>query len=701
MVSRGAPTRRNLFVTSRRLTAPVRARPWPETCTAAGMSAALACPATLDRPEQGLATGAVLLVGNPNVGKSALFGALTGTYVAVSNYPGTTVEVTAGTLPLRAERVTALDTPGTASLLPASEDERVARDILLSGAPRAVVLVADAKNLERALLLAVELAEAGLPLVLCLNMIDEAEERGLHIDAAALERRLGVRVVSTVAVRRHGIDRLLAALESPRKSSLEIGYAAEVEWALRSVEPLLPEGPLSRRALALLAMSGDETLAPWLRARLDPPALAALEDQRQALARAVPESVGCLVHRTRRLVASQIARAVCRREEPVRSRSWLERLERLSTHRVWGLPILGLVLYAMYLFVGVLGAGTLVDLMEDGLFGRWINPAAVSLTTRLVPWAPLRDLLVGPYGIVTMALTYALALVLPIVGTFFIAFGALEDSGYLPRLAVMANGVFKKMGLNGKAVLPMVLGLGCDTMATLTTRILETPKERLIAILLLALGVPCSAQLAVVLGLLQPLPRTALVIWLAVVVGVIVLVGRLAALFLPGRRSDLVLELPPLRLPRPGNVLVKTLARIEWYLKEAVPLFVLGTLILFVADRLHALAGLQRLARPVVSGVLGLPPEAAEAFVIGFLRRDFGAAGLYRLASAGRLDPGQVLVSVVTMTLFIPCIASFFVIVKERGWRTALSVAGFVIPFAVAVGAALRGLLRLWPGLLS
>src|SRR6185436_5791513 len=181
----------------------------------------------------------------------------------------------------------------------------------------------------------------------------------------------------------------------------------------------------------------------------------------------------------------------------------------------------------------------------------------------------------------------------------------------------------------------------------------------------LALGVPCSAQLAVVLGLLQPLPVSAVLIWAAVGVGVIVLVGRLAALLLPGRRSDLVLELPPLRLPRPGNVLLKTLARIEWYLKEAVPLFVLGTVILFVADRLHALLAVQRLARPVVSGLLGLPPEAADAFVIGFLRRDFGAAGLYRLASEGRLDPVQVLVSVVTMTLFIPCIASFFVIVKE------------------------------------
>src|SRR5262249_25921843 len=220
-------------------------------------------------------------------------------------------------------------------------------------------------------------------------------------------------------------------------------------------------------------------------------------------------------------------------------------------------------------------------------------PAAAN---RWLPWAIVRALFVGQYGVITVALAYSLALVLPIVGTFFLAFGALEDSGYLPRLAVMVNRVFKTMGLNGKAVLPMVLGLGCDTMATLTTRILETRKERLIVILLLALGVPCSAQLTVVLALLGPLTPAAFVLWAAVVALVILVVGRLAALLVPGRSSDFALELPPLRLPRLGNIAVKTIGRIEWSLKEAVPLFVLGTLILFAADRLHLLGAMQRAA---------------------------------------------------------------------------------------------------------
>jgi ferrous iron transport protein B len=257
------------------------------------------------------------------------------------------------------------------------------------------------------------------------------------------------------------------------------------------------------------------------------------------------------------------------------------------------------------------------------------------------------------------------------------------------------------MGLNGKAVLPMVLGLGCDTMATLTTRILETPKERLIVIVLLALGVPCSAQLSVVMAMLAGVSPAAVLVWAAVVVGVILLVGRLAARVLPGRGSDLILELPPLRLPRLGNLTAKTLARIEWYLKEAVPLFVLGTLILFAADRLDLLRSLERAAEPLLAGALGLPRETAEAFVVGFLRRDFGAAGLYRLAGEGRLDAVQVVVAVTTMTLFIPCVANFLVIVKERGWRTGLAVASFVFPFALAVGAALNALLRAAPGILG
>jgi len=367
-----------------------------------------------------------------------------------------------------------------------------------------------------------------------------------------------------------------------------------------------------------------------------------------------------------------------------------ERLEALTVHPIWGYPILAAVLVLVYAFVANLGAGVLVDLLEDGLFAGIISPLATRLADAVVPWAWARDLLVGPYGIVTMAFAYALALILPIVSTFFVAFAVLEDSGYLPRLAVLSNRMLRSIGLNGKAVLPMVLGLGCGTMATLTTRVLETRKERMIAILLLALGVPCSAQLAVVMVLLAPLPLAATVLWAAVMAASVLTVGWLAARALPGESSEFVIDLPPLRRPTLGNVLNKTLGRVEWYLKEAVPLFVIGTVILFVADRMGTLDAAARMGEPVVSGLLGLPPSAATAFVAGFLRRDFGAAGLFRLAEQGQLDPVQALVATVTVTLFMPCFASFLMIARERGWATALAVMAFIVPFAVGVGALLR-----------
>src|SRR6266496_3427830 len=378
----------------------------------------------------------IVLVGNPNVGKSALFGALTGTYVTVSNYPGTTVEITTGAAVVAGRSLPVVDTPGTASFLPSSEDERVTRDILLRGRPHAVVVVGDAKNLDRGLLLAVQLAEMEVPHVLCLNMMDEAVTRGIGVDVGALGDRLGVAVVPTVAVRREGIRALLASLDSPGRGRTRIDYPAPIERALASVTPLLPEAPIAPRGLALMVLAGDETLTSWLRAHVGPGALAAIEDAEERLRRDISEPLALAVARARRRAVARLAYGLTHRSSPTgSSRRWLARLEPLTTHSVWGLPILAIVLLLAYLFVGVLGARTLVDLLEQGLFGRWISPAATSMAARFVPWAPVRDLLVGPYGLITMALAYSLALVLPIVGTFFVAFGALEDSGYLPRLA--------------------------------------------------------------------------------------------------------------------------------------------------------------------------------------------------------------------------------------------------------------------------
>jgi ferrous iron transport protein B len=421
--------------------------------------------------------------------------------------------------------------------------------------------------------------------------------------------------------------------------------------------------------------------------------VAAVEDARAELDRTLGGSAAAAIARARHRAVSGLLRSVFRVDRAERG-SLRDRLGALSMHPVWGVPVLAAVLLAAYGFVGVFGAGTLVDVVEDGFFNGLLNPALTTLVERVSPWAWLTGLLVGPYGLFTMALTYAIAIVLPVVGTFFIFFGVLEDSGYLPRLAVMVNRVFRSMGLNGKAVLPMVLGLGCDTMATLTTRILPTKKERVLVTLLLALGVPCSAQLGVILAMLGAMAPLGMSIWAGVVAGTLLGVGWAAARLVPGRGSDFLLEVPPLRVPSVANILIKTAARTEWYLKEAVPLFILGTLLLFTLDAAGVLPLIERAARPLVVGLLGLPEKAADAFLIGFLRRDYGAAGLFMLQQRGLLDGVQALVSLVVITLFVPCIANFFMMIKERGMAAATAMVAFIVPFAFAVGAALNWVLR-------
>lgn len=631
--------------------------------------------------------GVILLVGNPNVGKSVIFGALTKRYVTVSNYPGTTVEITAGALP---DGQLIIDTPGTNSLTSTSDDERVTAMVLDQHLDSlgAVIQVADAKNLRRSLLLTMQLSELEIPLLLNLNMLDEAYANGVTIDTQRLAERLGIDVTSTIATEGVGLSELSVAIKQARSARWRFDYEPVVEQAICEVEAWLPADVKRRRGTAVRLLCGDDELAT--RYQLN----GALADIRHKLAQTYERPVRTVIvsqqMRAAQSLMHEVMTVVPRLDTP-----HSQRLAQWMIHPLWGWPILLLILGAIYKFVGELGAGVLVGFLEETVFGEWINPAATHILDTLLPIPLIHDLLVGDYGVITMALSYGLALVLPIVTTFFIAFSILEDSGYLPRLAIMFNRVFRLMGLNGKAVLPMVLGLGCDTMATLSTRILETRKDRIMVTLLLALGVPCSAQLGVILGMLSQVSSTGVLIWASVIAGTMMLVGLIASKLLPGERSDFILELPPLRLPRLDNILIKTLARLEWYLKEVLPLFIVGTLVLFVLDKTGVLVIAEQVASPVVSGMLGLPTAATGAFLIGFLRRDYGAAGLFALALAGQLDSRQVVVSLIVITLFIPCIANVLMIVKEYGGRVAAGVALTVFPLAFLVGALVNAGLRI------
>ena len=644
--------------------------------------------------------GAVILVGNPNVGKSVVFGALTGRYVNVSNYPGTTVEITRGEARDRGTSLEVIDTPGVYSLLPMSEDERVTRDILMREPGARVLQVCDAKNMRRSLMITAQLAEMEVPLVLAVNMEDEARERGVMPRLETLEERLGVPAISTVAVRKKGTDRLLPLLEHPSPSSVRVDYGGRIETAILRLEGMLPtRTPIGKRALAIMLLCGDDSLAPWLSESVSAARIREMNEVRNRLIEETGEEIAFRVNQARLSWIDQLLIELGVEAAPApSSRNIAQAFGRYAMDPVYGVPILLGVLALAYGFVGVFGAGTLVDLLQKSFFDGWVIPSVAAILDRFVPSVFLRDFLVGPYGMISMALSYAVAIVLPIVGTFFLGFGILEDSGYLPRLAVMVDRLFKKIGCNGKAVLPMILGLGCDTMATLTTRILETRKERVIITLLLALGVPCSAQLGVILGMLSDVGPVATVTWVGLMVGIILAVGFLAAKIIPGESSDFILEIPPIRWPQVGNLAVKTMARIEWYLREAVPLFLVGTLILFIADRLGWLLRIQVAAEPLIVRMLDLPPKATEAFLIGFLRRDYGAAGLFSMAKAGMLSHLQVVVSLVTITLFIPCLANLLVIVKEHGGKVAAGMALFIFPFALLVGAAVNFFSR-WAGI--
>ncbi|MFQ6054557.1 MAG: ferrous iron transport protein B [Methanosarcinales archaeon] len=632
----------------------------------------------------------VVLAGNPNVGKSVIFTRLTGKYITVSNYPGTTVEVSIGRGNISGETVEIIDTPGAYSLIPMSEDERVARDVLIEEDVDVIIHVADAKNLKRTLLIASQLLELNKPMILDLNMFDEVDRKGINIDIKKLSEILGIEVIKTIATDGRGIKDLKNAILKAKTSNFSIKYNEKIEKAISDIESIV-----GNRLISIMLLSGDQSLNEMLKIKYGTDKFEKIKDIIKNTQSAY-KNLSFIIQRKRQEKVEEIVQKVMTVKQKEK-KEWLlqEKISKLTMEPLTGIPILIGILYLLYKFVGVFGAGILVDFIESTVFGEYFNPWITNLLKTYLHVEILQDMLVGKYGLITVGLTYSIAIVLPIVGTFFIAFGILEDSGYFPRLTIMSNRVFKKIGLSGKAVLPMVLGLGCDTMATLTTRILDTRKERVIATLLLALGVPCSAQLGVVLAILASFSAKALFIVFGVVSMQMLLVGYLASKIIPGERSDFIMEIPPLRVPQISNVLTKTYIRMEWFLFEAVPLFLLGTFILFLLYRLDLLTAIESGFQPIVTGMLGLPRETTEAFLMGFLRRDYGAAGLYKLAEKGLLTPVQIVVSLVVITLFVPCIANFFVMIKERGLKTALSIVAFIFPYALLVGTVLNLVLRI------
>lgn len=655
----------------------------------------------------------IAIVGSPNVGKSVIFGRLTGTYVTVSNYPGTTVEVTRGKTKIGEMEFGVIDTPGMYAFLSITEEEKVARRILMEESPDIVLHVVDSKNLERMLPLTLQLLEADLPVILVLNILDEAQGLGMKIDLNILERELKIPVIATVGTTGKGMDILKGKIEAfvlsgacgPRPqaiqglvsvSPLEANLAQQAAGAIRHkdttdifqmslerIELLLKkEYGISRRSVALLLLQEDADILAKAQAE-EPQIFDELSRIIGEVKKFSHEPVSYIVSIQRQEEATRIC-DVCVEHLSYEKVSFRERLSRLMIHPVTGLPILLLILYyGLYKFVGEFGAGTVVDFIETDIFENKINPKIIELFSAWIPWSALRDLFVGEYGVLTLGVRYAVALILPIVTTFFIAFAVIEDTGYLPRLALLIDRLFKKIGLTGRAVIPMVLGLGCDTMATMVTRTLPTKRERIIATLLLALAIPCSAQLGVILSLLEGNP-IGLWVWVGIIGLVFLLVGYLSSLVLPGEAPSFYMEIPPLRLPKISNVLIKTLTRVQWYFAEIFPMFILASVLIWLGQ----LTGLFDLCVKFMQYPMrwiGLPDKAAVAFLFGFFRRDYGVAGLYDLKQSGLLSGNQVVVACVALTLFLPCVAQFLMNVKERGMRAGMLMSVFVLFMSFAV----------------
>lgn len=599
----------------------------------------------------------IVLAGNPNVGKSVFFNYLTRQYVDVSNFPGTTLDIICG----RCGQDIVTDTPGIYGISSFTEEEKIARDIILKA--DLIINVVDAVHLERDLFLTQQLIDTGIPLIVALNMMDEARLQGLAINLEKLGKSLGVPVLPTVAVDKTGLAKIQPALDQ-----------AGIGQVLPEVQEKIGCLPTAvSRPEQLLIMEGDTHVAT----QNGVPAGEHRDQIYAARRRRVNQIVAEVIQETR--VGGGVA----------------ARLGRWMIRPLTGIPMLLITLILIYEIIGVFVAQTVVNFTENTVMGQYYEPLVRAVVNHFVgAGSAVGHILTGQFGLLTMTVTYLFGLLLPLVIGFNLVLAILEDTGYLPRIAALMDRVLTGLGLNGQAIIPMVLGFGCVTMALMSTRLLGSDRERRIAIFLLALTVPCSAQLAIIATMLAGLGAGYGIIYGLIIFSIFVAAGSLLGRFLPGQSSSLWIDLPVLRLPRLDNVAKKTLIKSADFIKEAAPLFAIGTVFLSILDYSGALGSIENFLVPLTVGWLGLPKEAASGFIMGFVRREFGTAGLFSFP----MNSDQKLVALTTITLFVPCIASAMVIFKERGLKEGLAVWVSVICLAFFLGGLFNHLIKFFAG---
>jgi ferrous iron transport protein B len=562
----------------------------------------------------------ILLVGNPNVGKSALFSRLTGTHIIASNYPGTTVGFTKGYLKLGEERAELVDVPGNYSLEPSSMAEEVAVEMLKEG--DLVINVVDATNLERNLNLTLQLLERQTPAIVALNMWDDTRHRGISVDVAELEELLGVPVVPTVGVTGQGVRELIKRL---------------------------PEAKVPENARTY-----------------------SNSDERWARVGDIVSQVQSLSHRHHR---------------------WYENLEDASSHRVWGIVIALLVLFATFWFVRFVGEG-IIGYVADPLFeGLW-TPVLVKLSAALGAGGFWHNVLIGnliggeiaylqSFGLLSTGLYIPLAVVLPYIVSFYLALGILEDVGYLPRLAVLMDTIMHRLGLHGYAIIPTILGFGCNVPGIMATRILESRKQRFVAATLISIGVPCAALQAMIIGLVGQQG----VGYVAMVYGSLfmswIIIGLILNRAVKGFNPELLVEIPPYRLPPWRAIGEKLWLRVSGFIKEALPMVLGSVLVVSILYTLGVFNVIADVTAPILTGLWGLPKETIVALVVGFLRKDVAMGMLAPLT----LTAKQLVISSTVLAMLFPCVATFVILGRELGVRDLLKAVGIMIAAALIMGS--------------
>ncbi|MBW1862035.1 MAG: ferrous iron transport protein B [Deltaproteobacteria bacterium] len=610
----------------------------------------------------------IAIVGLPNTGKTQIFNNLTGEYHIVANYPHTTITITRVQCQIRNQTYEVIDTLGLHSLYTDSEEERLARDLIFSEKQVVIIQCIDANQLKQSLTLTADLLELGIPMVISLNAIDETSKRGIWIDSVGLSRLLGVTVVESIAVTGQGTEELKDAIGKAENGTLEMRYKDTIEKGISAVESSLPENLSFKRKISVLLLMNDPFMANYLEKRYGKSTIAPIEKKIHEGRGQFKGNISRVISKRRSEWVDNITEKVVRKQK-IAVREFSQGFARLSRHPVFGIPILLMILFVMYLLV-VNIANTIAELMNDVL---WVP--VENVIAGIFPAGFWNDFLIGDYGVLSLGLANAIITVLPILSVFFIMLHILEDIGYMPNLIVLTKKIFEKFGLGGTAIMPLILGFGCKTMATLTTKSLHSKRERYIAIYLIAFAIPCAPQMGLNMSILGRIGITAFVIAFSVLAFVEIVAGIcLNNILKEEEKGDFMQELPLMRLPNPKAVLVKTYYRLYWFLKEAVPVFVYAALALLALDKFGILDATKRALSPVIKGLLGFPLEMVDALILCMARHEAAAGLIIKLVEKGQLNYIQCIVAVTITTMFVPCFANIMAMIKELGAKRALSM---------------------------